>query len=1660
MESVFSLILDMSLTASFVIFAILLIRQLLKKAPKKYSYALWLVAAFRLICPVSIESAFSIFNLKFGKSGASLTDVPTYLPPTNIAPAQPAPSIAPSGSAAIVLPNGATNIGTAQTVPIVPTEPAASVNMMGVLAIIWCLGIAALLIYSIYTYIKLKRRLSTAVLLQDNIRQASGIRSPFILGFIRPQIYVPYHLSDGEMDYVLAHERFHLKRRDHIIKPLAFLILVLHWFNPLVWLAFYLMVRDMEMSCDEKVLSRDESIRKDYSSTLLSFAAGRSFPAPSPLSFGEGSVKSRIKNILNWKKPALWLTVAAIVICAAVIAVCGTNARISLPADKISEVSANGETIPSEAAEDLIDLINSHSKTAYHKAPAEVGNADSRVAITFEDGSSYYLHHWYCSGFSFNPAHFGEDDYYTILSRLDENGNPVKSWKMEYSFDKVFLDWLEKYSANNLHPFGSEFTLSEAIFTRDNGAKLSFETAEGILLDSSRTLYAGSEPLGSFEQITLSGSNWDNYLTGARGTWLTYSAKELRRHNSRAWRIVNSDRYYYLLLQDDGTLYLAGGYYDAEGEYDSESDDSNIFCIYELAGEGSAIRWQYVQYEQPDYFPLDFDFEYSSIRFVATEGSIRAIDAAGYPLQGVDVEVSAQCSEIGWVHPIDANMSASLRQEGNREKIAPFAEVFFTATLSDGETLSGTLIISRPDKRDRYLYEITLDSDTLGIKRAPKGGAVIYVTTESVTAPAADIYAPISCLYMAPHSSYYPWGGDSGCRYIIDSDSIIVERMDGSSSEVIFFDSWNYSVLEPYSEEWTSMFVVNAPTFENIKKPLYLHISNEFFLLNLDGQLCIGEVHDGLVWDIYAIVPEAQLGIAVWEYRPELSSRSPWFEFEFDMEYESLQISSSRGDLFSDGSRYADTQLGLPYGSTVRWSPSAQYDRHSGTQLLFTVNFVDGSMMQGTIYISSENNLYTAVLRADGLHLSNDEDYGHAVIRLTDSSAVIGGTDHASLVANKLSETINMGGSYYLTPHIADHGKQDTLLIDRRSDISGFIRNCRLTPIEAPFTEPSDYWIEISGIISDTKITVWHGTRDTLQLTSTEGTQYYRVDSSDLAAELMEFYFNNAPYVPEFTTDLNELLNKWQAEGVAELSSEKLLLLNRNFVATITGEGNPLSNFFTCYYARTEELNLAAFLQYNFVSSAAYTEEDFYALKQQYPNHGQLDGSDTYEDAVKFRNPIHKFPREKVDEQLMRYMGITTADITAEIDLENSGLVYLAEADAYFNFTSDMGAGIFRADSGKIVGDTVYLRSGFATLTLRKNGDTWLIYSHTYDTESATRAYISNGILEIFDVDGQMDITEYSDNGAKGAVLTITDRETAERYSRMLQSCIFTKVDAPAEPIDVPRLEFTPTQPTNRLIIWDSETPLLRYSPRGRHEYYTFTSDVWDNLYDELYKSFDGRLQQMYLEENSTYTTDLNDLLNKWQAEGVTTLSQEQCTQLSKNFIPTSWNKNGPGIASVNPLSGFFSYYYERPEDIDLKEFLRYNFDLDIGFTEDDFNLLRQYKVQIADLSADETYEDAVRMQTPIHKYPRKKVDALLTKYAGITTADLSSEPNMVYLDEFNSYYNFTSDYGPIPFNCYAGKIDGDMVYLSDGSATLTLRKNVDEWLIYSHIFYGSVELH
>ena len=306
---VFQQVVSMSLTASLVILAICGARLLLRQAPKKFSYWLWAGAAFRLVCPFSFPAAFSLLALAPAAQTVAetgpLTEV-SYLPGAGLAAA---PGVETADAA---LPQAA---GAGQ-----------ALGLWEVLGLVWLLGAAALVIGALVAYLRVKGQVATAVKFAHNVYECGAFRSPFVLGFFRPKIYIPFGLEPRQREHVLCHESAHIQRRDYLVKPLGFLLLAIHWFNPLVWLAFHLMSRDMEMSCDEKVLSQlGEEARREYSLSLLSIGSRRRFPAPNPLAFGETGVKERVVNVMKFRRAKRWVTVAAAVAVVAVTAACAAN---------------------------------------------------------------------------------------------------------------------------------------------------------------------------------------------------------------------------------------------------------------------------------------------------------------------------------------------------------------------------------------------------------------------------------------------------------------------------------------------------------------------------------------------------------------------------------------------------------------------------------------------------------------------------------------------------------------------------------------------------------------------------------------------------------------------------------------------------------------------------------------------------------------------------------------------------------------------------------------------------------------------------------------------------------------------------------------------------------------------------------------------------------------------------------------------------------------------------------------------------------------------------------------------------------------------------------------------------------------------------------------
>ena len=361
----FSVILNMSITASVVILFVLPARRLLKHAPKVFSYALWGVVLFRLLCPFSLSAQFSLLGLFQAPAGE--TGQMAYLPlPSEATPQQaPLPAAAPAADAGEV----------PQEVSPSPVSSTPSPSLMEVASVLWAVGAAARLAYSLAQLIRLRRRLVGALALDKTLRLADHIDTPFVLGLFRPKIYLPSHLSPQEQQYIICHEQQHIRRGDPILRTVAFAALCLHWFNPLVWLAFRLSGRDMEMCCDEGVIRElGREVRGDYSTCLLHFSTRGQHSFTAPLAFGEGDTKERIENIMKARKNLPWAAAVSVALCLLLTACLGANPQAGEEAQDpgtadptaVSYISPSGSTLQSQL-ESHLKLLFNQAYSPYYK---------------------------------------------------------------------------------------------------------------------------------------------------------------------------------------------------------------------------------------------------------------------------------------------------------------------------------------------------------------------------------------------------------------------------------------------------------------------------------------------------------------------------------------------------------------------------------------------------------------------------------------------------------------------------------------------------------------------------------------------------------------------------------------------------------------------------------------------------------------------------------------------------------------------------------------------------------------------------------------------------------------------------------------------------------------------------------------------------------------------------------------------------------------------------------------------------------------------------------------------------------------------------------------------------------------------------------------------
>lgn len=365
MHRLFPIVCNMSLTASVVILAVLAVRLLLRRAPKVFSYALWAVVLFRLLCPVSVTSAVSLLGALGApaQERSAVTSVVEYVPADIVR--NMAPAVTPLPQEPFPAEPGENIVSTAPSVTQPAAAPASPLSgPVAVLTLTWLTGMALLLLYSVVSLLRLRRRLVGALRLEDNIYLADYIPSPFVMGLFRPKIYLPSTLTETERGYILRHEQYHIRRRDYLVKFLAFLALCVHWFNPLVWVAFVLAGKDMEMSCDEAVVKElGEDIRADYSASLLSLATGHRIVAGMPLAFGEGDTGGRIRNLLKWKRPRPWVIAVCAVVCVGLIALCAANPK----GDSDEDPAAQGKKGQWSSVEAYVEsVMNAETEVEYY----------------------------------------------------------------------------------------------------------------------------------------------------------------------------------------------------------------------------------------------------------------------------------------------------------------------------------------------------------------------------------------------------------------------------------------------------------------------------------------------------------------------------------------------------------------------------------------------------------------------------------------------------------------------------------------------------------------------------------------------------------------------------------------------------------------------------------------------------------------------------------------------------------------------------------------------------------------------------------------------------------------------------------------------------------------------------------------------------------------------------------------------------------------------------------------------------------------------------------------------------------------------------------------------------------------------------------------------
>ena len=601
MTDLFLRLFNMSINAGWLVLAVLVLRIILKKAPKFIRLIMWGLVGIRLAVPISIESVLSLLP-----SGEVVSPEIVY-------------EMAPTIHTGVELINSAVNPIISDSLAATPENSINPIQIvLFIAANIWVVGIAAMIIYAVISYIKIKLRVRESILLKENIYICDNIPTPFILGIIKPKIYLPSALSEEDAGYVIAHEKAHLSRLDNLWKPLGFLLLTAYWFNPLMWVAFILLCRDIELATDEKVINNSaEDIKKPYSEALINCSVEKRLLSACPLAFGETGVKGRIKSVLNYKKPAFWIIIAS-VIALIVTAVC----FLTNPKDKV-EAGNLGITGSVSAAEcEDVEFKFSKGNVDKHNPYIEVewvNNTDDALCygeefkLFYEDEeiplAEDYV--WNLPLYTVNSG--GTSTQKLSLSGFDvsRSGNYrlEKEFFLDSESDKKYKAYVEFVVDRRFSFIGLQYKGEKIVF-EDGMYSSIFFTDESIpqyCISDDMHLYTSDRPtgisssswydVGELSSFKLEKETFDGIINNV--AWdAGYNALILREHNKNAFRVVNQkdNRLYYLLEQENGEVYLAYGYADTYsirwifklksiGNYENSVDDNIGIYVYNESPE-------------------------------------------------------------------------------------------------------------------------------------------------------------------------------------------------------------------------------------------------------------------------------------------------------------------------------------------------------------------------------------------------------------------------------------------------------------------------------------------------------------------------------------------------------------------------------------------------------------------------------------------------------------------------------------------------------------------------------------------------------------------------------------------------------------------------------------------------------------------------------------------------------------------------------------------------------------------------------------------------------------------------------------------------------------------------------------------------------------------